>query len=61
MELRILGSAAAEGWPAPFCVCPACAQARQRGGKNIRRRTSYQLGESIHIDWGPDSYASMID
>lgn len=61
MVLRILGSAAAEGWPAPFCVCPACAQARQRGGKNIRRRTSYQLGESIHIDWGPDSYASMID
>lgn len=60
MLFRILGSAAAEGWPAPFCVCDACRVARQRGGKDIRRRTSYQLGEQVHVDWGPDSYHSMI-
>jgi len=61
MFLKVLGSAAAEGWPATFCVCPACLEARRRGGKDIRRRTTYQLGATVHIDWGPDSYSSMID
>lgn len=60
MFLKVLGSAAAEGWPAPFCVCEACREARRRGGKDLRRRTTYQLGETVHVDWGPDSYASMI-
>lgn len=60
MLLRILGSAAAEAWPAPFCVCEACREARRRGGKDIRRRTSYQLGDQVHVDWGPDSYHSMV-
>lgn len=55
-----LGTAAAEGWPALFCECETCAQARKLGGKNIRRRASYQLGDTIHIDWGPDSYSSML-
>lgn len=61
MFLKVLGSAAAEGWPATFCACDACREARRRGGKEIRRRTTYQLGDAIHIDWGPDSYASMVD
>lgn len=60
MKLTILGTAAAEGWPATFCACQACVRARQIGGHNIRRRASYQLGDTIHIDWGPDSYNSMI-
>ena len=60
MFLKVLGSAAAEGWPATFCACPACVEARRRGGKDIRRRTTYQLGETVHIDWGPDSYSSMV-
>ncbi len=59
MVLKLLGSAAAEGWPAPFCTCEACRTARQLQGRNVRRRTSYQLGETVHIDWGPDSYYSM--
>ena len=60
MIFRILGSAAAEGWPGMFCGCECCAEARRRGGKDIRRRTSYQLGDKIHIDFGPDSYHSEI-
>lgn len=60
MFLKLLGSAAAEGWPATFCDCEACREARRRGGKNIRRRTTYQLGDTVHVDWGPDSYNSMI-
>jgi phosphoribosyl 1,2-cyclic phosphate phosphodiesterase len=60
VKLTILGTAAAEGWPATFCTCEACRVARKLGGHNIRRRASYQLGDTIHIDWGPDSYNSMI-
>ncbi|MEN6644406.1 MAG: MBL fold metallo-hydrolase [Armatimonadia bacterium] len=60
MFLKVLGSAAAEGWPATFCDCEACREARRRGGKNIRRRTTYQIGDTVHVDWGPDSYNSMI-
>jgi len=58
LELRILGSAAAEGWPALFCSCAACAKARELGGKDLRRRTSYRLGEHIQIDWGPDTFGA---
>lgn len=60
MLFRILGSAAAEAWPAMFCACDACREARRRGGKDLRRRTSYQLGDQVHVDWGPDSYHSML-
>ncbi|GAI41159.1 unnamed protein product, partial [marine sediment metagenome] len=60
MVLKVLGTAAAEGWPALFCECEACRKAREAGGKDIRRRASYQLGDTMHIDWGPDSYNSMI-
>ncbi len=60
MKLTVLGSAAAEGWPALFCHCEACREARRLGGKNLRRRTSYRLGDNIQIDWGPDTLAASI-
>lgn len=60
MTFTILGTAAAEGWPALWCPCGPCAEARRRGGKDIRRRTAYHLGERIHIDLGPDCYAQML-
>ena len=50
MELLVCGTAAAEAIPALFCHCPLCSQARERGGKNLRSRTAYQLGETIRID-----------
>lgn len=60
MDLTVLGTAAAEAWPAPFCVCEACREAARRGGKDLRRRANYQLGTDIHIDWGPDAYHCML-
>lgn len=60
MHLTVLGSAAAEGWPAIFCRCQWCAEARRRGGKDLRRRTTYQLGETIQVDFGPDAYGSAL-
>jgi phosphoribosyl 1,2-cyclic phosphate phosphodiesterase len=40
MKIKILGTAAADGWPALFCRCSACQKARELGGKNIRSRSS---------------------
>ncbi len=60
MTFTFLGTAAAEGWPALWCPCRVCADARRLGGKNIRRRTAYQLGDRIHIDLGPDAFAQML-
>ena len=50
------GTAAAEGWPALFCTCDACLQARARGGKEVRSRAAYMLGDRVRVDFGPDSY-----
>jgi len=55
LDILICGTAAAEGWPALFCHCQPCAEARSRGGKDIRSRSAYAVGESIRIDFGPDS------
>jgi phosphoribosyl 1,2-cyclic phosphate phosphodiesterase len=56
VNLLICGTGAAEAIPALFCHCEVCARARTRGGKDLRSRTAYQLGETIRIDWGPDSH-----
>jgi phosphoribosyl 1,2-cyclic phosphate phosphodiesterase len=54
VKLTLLGSAAAEAWPALFCVCDACAEARRRGGRNLRRRTCYLVDDDTLVDFGPD-------
>ncbi len=60
MKLTILGSAAAEGIPALFCDCEVCRCARERGGREIRRRTSYLWDDDILIDIGPDLFCAQI-
>ncbi|MBR7139499.1 MAG: hypothetical protein IKD44_08130 [Lentisphaeria bacterium] len=59
-KLLICGSAAAEAVPGVFCTCPLCLKALEEGGKDIRSRTAYQLGESIRIDLGPDLFYHMV-
>lgn len=60
MELRYLGSAAAEGWPALFCGCAACRAAARRGGRDIRMRTGAILDDEILIDFTPDLMAQKL-
>lgn len=56
MRIQILGTAAAEGWPAVFCGCETCARARAAGGKDIRTRASV-LVDGVHkIDLPPDTH-----
>jgi len=56
MELRYLGTAAAEGCPALFCDCDLCRKAREMGGKELRTRTQALLDGKILIDFPPDTY-----
>jgi phosphoribosyl 1,2-cyclic phosphate phosphodiesterase len=59
MEFVILGTAAAEAWPAPFCRCSVCVRARELGGRDIRSRSGALLDGVVKIDFGPDTYAQM--
>jgi phosphoribosyl 1,2-cyclic phosphate phosphodiesterase len=59
MELTILGTAAAEAWPAPFCRCDACQTARRRGGPEIRSRAGALVDNDLKIDFGPDTVSQL--
>ena len=59
MELLLLGTAAAEGWPAPYCVCSHCEEARRRGGANLRSRSGALLDEDLKIDHNADTVLQM--
>lgn len=56
MDFLICGTAAAEGIPALFCSCDVCLKALRLGGKEIRSRAAYMIGEKIRIDLGPDTF-----
>lgn len=60
VKMKILGTAAAEGLPALFCQCDLCLEAKRRGGKNLRTRTSAMIGCKYKLDLPPDSYMHMI-
>ncbi len=59
MRLQLLGTAASEGWPAPFCLCDACQEARRRGGLNLRSRSNALLDDDFKIDWGADTLTQL--
>ncbi|MEI6914222.1 MAG: MBL fold metallo-hydrolase [Armatimonadota bacterium] len=60
MRIQILGTAAAEGWPALFCACKPCQRARQAGGRNVRSRASLMVNDNIKIDFNADSYYHLL-
>lgn len=60
MKIKILGTAAAEGWPGTFCECFSCQEARRLGGKNLRSRSSLMLGEEYKVDLPPDTYLHLL-
>ena len=51
MELTFLGTGAAEGYPAPYCLCENCQEARRRGGRSIRLRSSLLIDHDLLIDY----------
>lgn len=51
--MQFLGTAAADVLPNPFCNCPICTDARDRGDSG-RLRSLFLLDEESLIDCGPD-------
>lgn len=60
MKVQLLGTAAAEGFPAMFCRCAHCMEARRRGGKNIRTRTSALIDGELKIDFPADTLHHVL-
>ena len=60
MKLRFLGTAAAEGFPALFCNCEYCNEARRLGGKNIRTRSQSIINDDLLIDFPSDTYFHFL-
>ena len=60
MKLKYLGTAAAEGFPALFCNCKYCREARALGGKNIRTRSQSLINDDLLIDFPADTYHHFL-
>ena len=60
MKIKFLGTAAAEGIPALYCQCDICKDAWIHKGKNIRTRAQALIDDKILIDFGPDTYAHVL-
>jgi len=60
MEIKLLGTSSAEGWPGMFCACDVCRRSRQIGGKNLRTRSSALIDGVIKIDFPPDTLHHIL-
>lgn len=58
MDLVLLGTGAADGWPNPFCRCPSCVDAAQRG--EIRGQTAALVDGALMIDCGPEAPGAAV-
>ena len=52
MEVVLLGTGAADGWPNPFCTCASCRIMLERG--EIRSQTAGLVDDVLLLDCGPE-------
>jgi adenosylcobinamide kinase / adenosylcobinamide-phosphate guanylyltransferase len=53
MQVRLLGTGSAGGWPNPFCGCASCESARADGV--VRAQTSALVDDVLLLDCGPET------
>lgn len=53
MQLTLLGTGSAEGWPNPFCTCASCTTAHETG--SLRGQTSVLVDGVLLLDIGPEA------
>lgn len=53
MEVVLLGTGSAEGWPNPFCECASCVGAR--GSGQLRGQTAALVDGRLLLDCGPEA------
>lgn len=61
MKIKYLGTSAAEGFPAVFCNCEHCREAKVLKGKNIRTRSQAIINDDLLIDLTPDTYSHFLN
>lgn len=52
---KVLGTSASFAVPEYFCNCPICSHARIHGGKDVRSRAGYAIGNTVRFEFGPDA------
>ena len=57
MKIKILGSSGGESYPAMFCGCDHCNEARRVGGKSIRTLSQTLINNDLLIDLPADTAA----
>ncbi len=55
MKILFLGTDASEGYPALFCDCENCRNARKKKDKNIRSRASIIINNDFMVDFPPET------
>lgn len=60
MILNFLGTGAAEGFPAVFCNCEYCKNARLAGESQFRTRSQVLIDGCISIDFPPEAYSHSL-
>jgi len=60
MNIRLLGTGAADGIPALYGNDAVSRYAREHGGKDVRTRTAALVDGTLKIDLGPDTNAQML-
>ncbi|MEU5843803.1 bifunctional adenosylcobinamide kinase/adenosylcobinamide-phosphate guanylyltransferase [Rhodococcus sp. NPDC047139] len=58
MEVVLLGTGAADGWPNPFCTCVSCVDAARRG--EIRGQTAALVDDVLLLDCGPETPRAAV-
>ncbi len=61
MKITFLGTAAAEAFPAVFCNCKYCREARKLKGKNYRTRSQALINDDLLIDLPADTYSHFLN
>ncbi|QCQ92456.1 MBL fold metallo-hydrolase [Rhodococcus sp. SGAir0479] len=52
IEVVLLGTGSADGWPNPFCTCASCRTAAARG--EVRGQTAALVDDVLLLDCGPE-------
>ncbi|MEE2060945.1 bifunctional adenosylcobinamide kinase/adenosylcobinamide-phosphate guanylyltransferase [Rhodococcus artemisiae] len=58
MEVLLLGTGAADGWPNPFCRCRSCVDAADR--HEIRGQTAAMVDDVLMLDCGPEAPRAAV-
>lgn len=60
MEIKFLGTGAAEGVPAEFCNCEYCKNIRALGESEFRTRSQVIIDGCLSVDFPPEAYSHSL-